>query len=483
MMQTLQKIVAVVVVCTIATGAFGQGAFPPNPPTNFGNMPNLGLPGLGAATAPAPAGETAAPVDTGLPDVRIAEAAGTLTDPSDFIYLSKEYVFNLLVLASTLNIPGVTFDADLLPRSRAATRRGSSGEEIETRFVSGSTAGGRRTAEGARYMAGANDEERVSRQPVDRSQWLDAVSVSGNAELGKLLELVENLPEWQRVGRFPLLTTEKKKIDTAVAGIYSLAFNLAAPQYQRQSYDTYSDSYGDEEVDYYGDSARPPAGQYGQPPGATGQPPQGPPPVDPQAMGEWYYYYQQMIGWERYVAEETLLFQQGENEENYDLGNALQPENLYLVPQPENAPPPVIHFDAKETNINAYLSVVRPNSSALAVDQMRRMMEEWAEKRAEEDSEKSREFVARLNARKERRFRYREWLNDRATEVRKLAEDYRRRLDGDAFAIEGVEILVTQEPLRNVPLNSINVVTNSLTPYDLLESDGTLRKPKDEPVD
>jgi hypothetical protein len=92
-------------------------------------------------------------------------------------------------------------------------------------------------------------------------------------------------------------------------------------------------------------------------------------------------------------------------------------------------------------------------------------------------------FVADLEVRKERRFRYREWLNDQTTEIHKLAEDYRRRLAGNEFVIDGVQYLVSQKPLRDVPLGSRNIVTERLTPYDLLDSDGTLKKATEATVE
>jgi len=494
-MNSFFKTAACVAAFALAAAGYAQA-----PGAGAGAPGGVGLaPSAAATTGPvAGGGAAAAP---GTPEIDIAEAAGTLTDPTAFIYLSKEYVFNLLVLAHSLGVPGVQFDPDQLPRARASrsTRgRGTSESGVETEWLSGSTEGGRRTLAAARYMAGqgATGESRraaggleAQTSGEDRSDWMRAVSVSNNEEMGKLLEMVEDIPGWEKVARLPLLTSEKQKLDKAIAGIYAMAFSRIAPQqpggpgygYQQGAWsqmNTYAEypeySQGAIQPSEYG------AGRY--PGGAPGRPPQqqGPPPVDPQAMGMWYYFYQQWIAWERYVAEEVLDFQKGENDNVYDLDTALDPQDLYLVPQPPNAPPPVIHFDAKETKATQFLSLVRPKGIEPASEQMKRVMEEWASKRAEEDSNRSREIVARLNARKERRFRYREWLNDQTTEIRRLAEDYRRRLSGGEVEIDGVRFLISKEPLMHVPLNARNIVTERLTPYDLFNKDGTLKKPAEK---
>ncbi|KPL05638.1 hypothetical protein AMJ85_11475 [candidate division BRC1 bacterium SM23_51] len=209
-----------------------------------------------AAEVPPAPGAPAAEAAPAELEIDIAEAAGTLTDPTDFIYISQEFVFNLLVLASTLNIPGVQFDVEELPTievpsERAGMRTSRGGDEgLETRWAGESTAGGRRTVSGARYLAGLEEGgEAAPPVTIDHSEWLDAVSVSGNEQLGKLLEFAKELPEWQRVARIPLLTTEKQKVDEAIADVYSRAFNWAVVTPQAQtSYGYYG--YYDEEEGY-----------------------------------------------------------------------------------------------------------------------------------------------------------------------------------------------------------------------------------------
>lgn len=441
-MRTLQTMAAIAAFWIAAATGYGQ-AFAP---TDGTASPD----GTGNSATAAAAADS--PID-------ISEAAGSLTDPTDFIYLSQDGVFSLLVLASRLNVPGVIYEPSALPRSRrvsprASTRGRREGGATEMSWRGDSTPRGRRTVAAARYLAGAEDERRAARPPSARghSGWLETVSVSGNEELAKLLDLVQDLPGWQRVGRFPLPTTEKRKIDDAVAGIYALAYSVAAQRTQ------------------------PPQPEYSDDP----QPAAGPPSPDPMAVGRWYYHYQQTIAWERYVSEEVLRLRTADDAGSYNFETAVAPQDLYLVPRPPDAPLPVIHFDGKESEVATYLSAVRPHAAGAAADQMYHVMESWAERKAARDSDESRNIVARLDERKQRRFQYRQWLDDRATDIRKLAEAYHRRLTGRRVDVDGTEILITPQPMSNIPLNAINVVSDKLTPYDLIDHEGRLKKPSEK---
>jgi len=503
-MQTIMKLAVIVICLVLGVEVFAQG-IGPTPPGALG--PGLAPGGPGAVTpfnagpAPflptstptSPSVTTTTPADAGRPAIDITEAAGTLTDPMNFIYLSKEFVFQLLVLANALGVPGVQFNADALPQlyevevggtpspsttqaTRQRSSRSGSGRsyETETVWVSGSTEGGRRTVRGAQYLAGQEENVRTVPAPAeeDSGQMLSAITVTNNEDLAKLVELVKDLPGWQRVGRFPLQTTQKQKLEKAIANIYAQAFQTLGPGGTPIQFGQRGPYASDEE------------GEGGPPAPPPGQPPEGPPPIDPQAMGEWYYYYQQAVAWERYANEEVLMLKQGEPTNMYDLDTAIQPQELYFAPsQGPNAPPNMIHLDKKETPVALRLGAVKPASIQPALDQITRVMKDLAVQNAKKDSDRSREFVAHLDTRKERRFRYREWLNDQTTEIRKMAEDYRRRLAGEEFVIDGVQYLISQKPLTTVPLGSRNIVTERLTPYDLLDSDGTLKKATEESVE
>ncbi|MCX8037061.1 MAG: hypothetical protein N3D11_08470 [Candidatus Sumerlaeia bacterium] len=618
-------------------GAMPSAMSPTPGMTPFGASPAIGgvLPG-DTTTSPSAAARASA---SGKPEIGIAEAAGTLTDPTDFIYLSKEYVFNLLVLAWMFNTPGVQFDPSGLPpdvgetqtgtrgttyageegggygtgrtgsgtvgsyrqsfgmgaarrrqlmqanrertggssggsgrsysrgssgsegltlltepparttnrpvsllerharpslpmtaavrgrgeggggrsegrargesaarrggesragarasgasggESRAAPARSSGGTGESSRagaqmaFLGGSTEGGRRTAAAAQYMAGQTGASRSGVQLTDEEleaeRILATVSVSGNDDLAKLLEFAQSLRGWQRVGRFPLLTTEKQRIDRTISGLYAMAFQIMRPGQQTSPYGPTSGqwqlNYGDEEGGEGGYMAPQPypTAMYGQ---QT-------PPIDPQAMGEWFHYYQQCIAWERYVSEEVLLLSEGEPANLYNIDTAVQAQDIYVpffpMQQGQNAPPTLIHFDLKETPMAENLCLIKPSAMKSALEHVYHSMTDMAHQVAQEDSEKSRQYLVRLSEREDRRERYAEWLKDQAREIEKVAEDFRKRLAGDQFEIDGVRFLVSEKPLSYIPKGAKNIVTERLTPYDLLESDGTLKRPED----
>lgn len=522
-MNNIWKVAAVLGCLALGGVVWAQGvpsnAPPPGSPFGspggfnpFSALVPTGLPASLTGTT------TTAPVSS-KPDIGIAEAAGTLTDPTDFIYLSQEYVFTLLVVANSLGIPGVQFNPDSLPtlteveaagsaatsartgtsarasgQTRPASRSRAGDNTMETTWVGGGGGGegSRRTARGAQATTPEDENVRMVATPAeaDSGQMLNAITISGNDDLSKLLTVAKGLPAWTRVARLPLQTTEKQKIDKAIAGIYAQAFRLmqpgqASPQSQYGGGPGGSNTYT-VDLDRYQEGGRGQAVPPPPAPGAEPQPaaPQGPPPIDPQAMGEWYYYYQQSLAWEQYVNEEVLILKPGEPTNSYNLDTALQPQELYMAPPTgPGAPLPIIHFGSRETPVTMRLSAVKPNSIQSALDQVSRVMEDLASQNAKKDSDRSRKFVANLDVRKERRFRYREWLNDQTTEIRKMAEDYRRRLAGNEFVIDGVQYLVSPKPLNNVPLGSRNIVTERLTPYDLLDTDGTLKKATEETVE
>ncbi|MBM3333222.1 hypothetical protein FJY63_01030, partial [Candidatus Sumerlaeota bacterium] len=100
--------------------ATAGGAEAPTPPAMpaptaavFGAGPTA-MAGAAAATSP-----TTPAAGAERPEIDIARAAETLKqDPVDFIYLSQEYVFNLLVVSAMIGMPGVQFDVNRLPPIR-----------------------------------------------------------------------------------------------------------------------------------------------------------------------------------------------------------------------------------------------------------------------------------------------------------------------------------------------------------------------------
>jgi len=88
------------------------------------------------------------------------------------------------------------------------------------------------------------------------------------------------------------------------------------------------------------------------------------------------------------------------------------------------------------------------------------------------------EFWNRLDGRRYLRNDYHQWLVDQKEVVGKYTKGWILNREGREVAIEGTIYLISREPIESVPHNAVNLVTNKLTPYDLLNTDGTLKKPE-----
>jgi len=96
----------------------------------------------------------------------------------------------------------------------------------------------------------------------------------------------------------------------------------------------------------------------------------------------------------------------------------------------------------------------------------------------EADLRENLDFWNRLEARRYLRNDYHQWLTDQKEVVAKFTKDWILNREGREVSIDGTLYLISSEPIENIPRNAVNLVTNKLTPYDLLNADGTLKKPE-----
>lgn len=323
-------------------------------------------------------------------------------DPIDFLYVSGEYVFDLLILAQALNVPGVQVN--------------------------------------------------LAAGPVHP---LDAVSVSNNPGLETLLNRVRREPDWQRVVRIPLATSERETIDRAIADAYAIFMRATLPQTQPGA-----------SVGYTGGSS------FADDSGSGNLPGQGPPApaIDPVGLAQWYWHYQETAAWERYVREEVLVMKRAESPDLYDLRTAVVPQDLYLVPQAPNGPLPLIQFDGQIGEVGAFLSAVRPPGQAGVADHIYHVMLDYADANARAATQLSRRLIAGLDERQQRRAARRNWYEERAAEINRFARDFRKRQRGDATEAAAGDFLVSPSRLSGRPSGA-----PARTPYDILNPDGTLK--------
>ncbi|MFH0793378.1 MAG: hypothetical protein V2A74_05035 [bacterium] len=163
---------------------------------------------------------------------------------------------------------------------------------------------------------------------------------------------------------------------------------------------------------------------------------------DPRAEAEWRLFYRQVELWQRYL-EESIFF------ENLQAPPTFDPTGVFAEVGNEQIPGTL--FRAAERQ---------------AVDIGQHHHEIMVA------------YFRGLDERENQRLRYQEWLTDRQREVIEYADNWSKRLDGSQVKIEGTLYLISPKPLDHIPRGSVNVVTDKLTPYDLLNSDGTVKQPE-----
>lgn len=156
----------------------------------------------------------------------------------------------------------------------------------------------------------------------------------------------------------------------------------------------------------------------------------------------WQFWYNQMILWEEYIREQVFL--------KKDYESSLDQ----------------IDFTNKQT-LNSSMATLA------------NQINEEARRISAEEHRDNVQFLHRLKLRELERTDYREWLENQKELVVDFTHNWARREAGREIEIEGTVYLISEEPIDIIPRNTVNLVTEKLTPYDILNADGTLRKPLD----
>jgi len=154
----------------------------------------------------------------------------------------------------------------------------------------------------------------------------------------------------------------------------------------------------------------------------------------------WQYWYNQMILWEEFVEKDIFLkkaFIKSMDKLNFASKDAL---NISVASVAN-----IINDEAQKVNIA--------------------------------DRRKNLDFLGRLELRENRRKDYKQWLEDQKQIVADFTRNWARKENQQEITIDGTVYLLSSEPMENVPRNTVNVVSQKLTPYDILNADGTLKKP------
>ena len=154
----------------------------------------------------------------------------------------------------------------------------------------------------------------------------------------------------------------------------------------------------------------------------------------------WQYWYNQMALWEEFVAKEIFL------------------KKMFAKSMDK------LNFSTKDA-LNSAVALVANN----IIDESQRVNTM--------DLRKNVDFLGRIELRENRRKDYKQWLEDQKQIVVDFTRNWARKENQQEITIDGTMYLLSDEPLENVPRNTVNVVSKKLTPYDILNADGTLKKP------
>jgi hypothetical protein len=168
------------------------------------------------------------------------------------------------------------------------------------------------------------------------------------------------------------------------------------------------------------------------------------PPDDPIEIiidkAAWQYWFNQMTSWEEYLSKSVFL--------QKDYTSKVDKLDFSSLEALKNS----VNTLANEASAEAY-KVIR------------------------DDHARNLGFLSRLNMRENRRTDYKQWLEDQKALVVDFTHQWARKENQQEINIDGVIYLLSEQPLESIPRNAVNLVTPKLTPYDLLNADGTLKKP------
>ncbi len=227
----------------------------------------------------------------------------------------------------------------------------------------------------------------------------------------------------------------------------------------------------------------------------------------PETLAEWTFYYWQVLLWEHYISERTLMLPgllTLTNVEEFSgiISKMREPIWVWTEIDPaDNEPtewvqalhefPAIAEPTESELTAIEFLRlqaetldgmVVAPQLPIAAAEESEGMMRVYKEAAYAIDAKKHDQYWAIMNQirqRQEKRDQYAEWIEDRKGMLQEFAQDWARKYDGSQINVDGVQFLVSEkEPIDGVPANARSIVVDqTIVPYDLLNEDGTLKRP------
>jgi hypothetical protein len=226
---------------------------------------------------------------------------------------------------------------------------------------------------------------------------------------------------------------------------------------------------------------------------AQGQIPGAPPGADPVAIATWKLFYDQLVMWDEYLKQTALA----------EVDLPANVEDVQWVPpgmeeeqggRRQTGAEAVVAANQDQTldeQAGQFFSLGgAPEEGAVLVtradvlEQVLSLYELYkgqGKKADEVTYTKAQDITTGLSEREGRRLAYRNWLDDRKDMVVETAMEWGKRQQGQVVVVDGVEYEL-YSPTQGLPQGAgptdvVRVVTDNLTPYDLLNPDGTQKKP------
>ncbi len=227
---------------------------------------------------------------------------------------------------------------------------------------------------------------------------------------------------------------------------------------------------------------------------AQGQVLGAPPGADPVAIATWKLYYDQLAMWDEYLKQTALA----------EVESPASVQDVQWVPpgmeqaqqggQRRTGAEAVVAANQGRTldeQAGQFFSLGgAPQEGAVLVtradvlEQVLSLYEMYKGQGRNADGvtyKKAQDITTGLSEREGRRLAYRNWLDDRKDMVVETAMEWGKRQQGQVVVVDGVEYEL-YSPAQGLPQGAgptdvVRVVTDHLTPYDLLNPDGTQKKP------
>lgn len=213
---------------------------------------------------------------------------------------------------------------------------------------------------------------------------------------------------------------------------------------------------------------------------------------DAAAAAEWTFYYDQLVLWQYYCARVLLndtsdsLLESSEEEDQGGRQQGQQGQAGQLAMGPAGvggigfgaaAAVPETPLTPQEQSIRQRFNPLEEYEDPEANLLLRQKFIEAANEREEMLFNNYLAMLDEIEQREINRQNYDQWIQQRQAEVQEFGETWRKLREGEILLSDGTLVLITPEPIEKPPLDAINLPrTEQVTPQDLINADGTLRR-------